>query len=110
MDTTEINWLMVRAFNRVWNPISEQLSIWAECDSQFDGGEWSGPANANTMQLQYAKCLESVAAKFHMDFDVLERMIEKAGYIEYDKFREAVQRHVLNEKPEDAYTRNWQKP
>jgi hypothetical protein len=86
----QINWLMVRAFNRVWNPIAEQLSILEECDAQFDGGEWSGPSNANHEQWVYGECIASVAMRFQIDPASLNEMLELAAHVSHDRFMEVI--------------------
>lgn len=74
----------VRAFAKVWVPIGERLDMAAHLDAQFDGGEWSGPANARHEQLEHLRVLTLVAEKFKISVENLEGALMDAAYHEAD--------------------------
>jgi hypothetical protein len=69
-----------RAFTRVWAPIAERLNEGADCDAQFDGGEWSRAFNDDIWQRQYLKCLERVAPRFGITADALDQELNAAEW------------------------------
>lgn len=82
----QVNIRAVRAFNRVWKPISKNL-VYAECcDAGFDGGEFSGPAHRRLFEAQYECVLTKVAIRFGMVAQDLERDVEQAHHNEFFSF------------------------
>jgi hypothetical protein len=88
-----INWpadrtkLAVKAMVRLWAPIGESFAIGAEADAQFDGGEWSGPANSTREQEVYEALLTRVAERFGLTSQALDYAIQKKEYDEFDCMR-----------------------
>ena len=57
----------VRAFEKVWLPLSDELDAAADLDAAFDGGEFSGPLHAEYHENLYEDTLKSVAYRFDID-------------------------------------------
>jgi hypothetical protein len=79
----------VRAFNRVWGPISDQLEMGAQADAGFDAGEWSGPANSELLGQEFFRCLDMVAARFEITGAQLHEALEMASQDNFYRTLEA---------------------
>ena len=86
----QINYVAVRAFRKVWEPIAAEHELAAEMDAGFDAGEWSGPAHANLECAAYEACLHRVAAKFNLSATVLGNQLCEAEYNECERFRSSL--------------------
>lgn len=54
----------VRAAKRLIGEYMKVAVQGEDCDSHFDGGEWSGPAHARLQQEEEERILEQVAKRF----------------------------------------------
>lgn len=76
----------VRAFNRIWSPISDLLDEGASADAKFDGGEFSGPASARHAQDVYEETLERVASRFGLTSHQLDYAVQAYNYANFEHY------------------------
>ena len=74
--------MAVRAYRKVMAPVFESHEMAMYCDSQFDGGEFSGPALGEMFESEEDKMLCMVAAKFEVSANDLYEAAQTFDYIE----------------------------
>jgi hypothetical protein len=79
----------VRAFNRVWRPISDRLEMAADADAGFDAGEFSGKFHGDLMGREFFRCLDLVATRFGITGNQLWYATEAASQENFYRAMEA---------------------
>lgn len=87
------NMQAVRAFNRIWGPISDRLEGVAEADAGFDGGEFSGKFHGELLEREFWRVMDLVAARFGLTGAQLYAAIEVAS--QENLYRTLEARHDL---------------
>jgi hypothetical protein len=81
----------VRAFNRIWEPISESIELAADADAGFDAGEWSGDHHAKRLADEFYRVMELVAGRFGLTRQELHAELEFYAHFEFGCLLEARQ-------------------
>lgn len=69
-----INYPAVRAFNRLWTPITWEIGMAEDADRGFDGGEFSSRFHADRWEFEEKRLLRVVGSRFGLTDGELERM------------------------------------
>jgi len=80
MNTLQRSKYIVRAYNRI---LAQRTEGWEEaeaCDSQYDAGEWSGPAWGDNWQRVESEVAEYVAERFGVPVGAVEFAVIEADY------------------------------
>lgn len=88
----KLNYPAIRAFIRVWNPIADELEEGARIDAGFDGGEFSGPANARYASYEHEKVCRQIAERFGMTGDELSLQVWVYDNEQQDRFYDSLRR------------------
>lgn len=87
---TPVERAAARALGRVHGPKARALDIAAEMNAAFDGGEWSGPADAERAEASYCDSLALVADRFGMDPARLDLVVRDLEFAQLEReFRAA---------------------
>lgn len=63
MKTNYTNTQIARMFTRTWGPHAQTLHTMADCDSKFDGGEFSDPVSGTKFDEAYNRHIYNLATK-----------------------------------------------
>ena len=91
MNTVEMRQLMpaIRAFYKIWSPISFQMDEAVYYDSQYDAGEWSYSLNFENECREQYRITKLVADRFNVSTEDLDDAINFNEYYTSSKWFDA---------------------